>query len=440
MALKNCKECGNQISSTNIDSKFQFEPVGGQPAEQKFRDVNVVGFRMADRQLTPTTGEVTVLDTEVCHLVLADVQGTAKFKSRGFTIDVPIGDIARIDKKTGGERVLKLRDERRLTGTFEESPIKAVIAATQSPIQFDLKDVERASLETVTMSRQGVAGLSLTGVLASADANIRRLATTLESGDPGGARTELDALLTRDSLKKLSDTEKEQILLLDAVARIRAGEADEAYSAFRKCLRAADENLAAYAQACAGVLKHYKDFQFKGKPLSDRATFVAAGEALAEERIESARDLLKDAQHLEGKTRGEYVKSIATVKKKETDMIASALFAGVAADDELIRLWKFAGNVSQNEIRRLEMKIEEQRGASSARRGQGSSRRGGRGRGRQPSSQDRRLDELNDQMEEAVETYRTYMTKVYQYGFRIEDPDIREYREKQAQESPDDKP
>jgi hypothetical protein len=262
----------------------------------------------------------------------------------------------------------------------------------------------------------------------------------LESGDPGDVRTELDALLTRDSLKKLSATDKEQIFLLDAVARLRAGKPGEASKALRKCLRAADENLAAYAQACADVLKHYDDFQFEGKSLSDRATFIAAGEALANERIDSVRDLLKDAQYLEGKTRGEYVKSIVTVKKRETDMIASALFAGVAADDELIRLWKFAGNVCQNEIRRLEQQIEEQRGGSAARRGQGSSRRRGGGSSRQLSSQNRRLDELNEQMEEAVETYRTYMTKVYRYGFRIEDPDIREYREKQARESAEDQP
>ena len=433
-------EGGNQISSTDIDSKFQFEPVGGQSAEQSFRDVDVVGFRMADRQLSPVIGQVTVLDTDVCHLVLADVQGTAKFNSRGFTIEIPIQDIVRFDKKVGGKHILNLADGRRLTGTFEESPVNAVIAATKTPIQFDLSKVTRASIGSVEFSRHGVAGLSLTGVLAAADNDIRRLAATLESGDHSNARAKLDPLLTRDHLKKLSETDKEQILLLDAVARLRAGEAADASKAFRKCLRSGDENLAAYAQACADVLKHYRDFKFKGRPLSDRGTFISAGETLAAQRIESVRDLLKDAQFLEGKNRGEYVKNIAAVRKKEEAMIAAALFAGVAADDELIRLWKFAANVAENEIRRLETEIEEQGGSSSSRRGSSSgSRRGGGSRGRQ-LSQNRKLDELNEQRDDAVETYRAYMIKLYEYGFRIEDPDIREYREKKAQESPDEKP
>ena len=68
------------------------------------------------------------------------------------------------------------------------------------------------------MSRGGVAGLSLTGVLASGDRVVRRLAATLQSDDPSGVRAELDTLMTPSRLRSLSDTEEEQLRLLDAVA------------------------------------------------------------------------------------------------------------------------------------------------------------------------------------------------------------------------------
>ena len=431
-------EGGNRIASSGIDSAFQFEPEGGQPGKQNFSDVGTVAFRAEDRKLAPVKGEVIVLETDVCRLVLTDIQGTLKFESRAGLLEIAIDELVRFDPGSGDDRVLQLNDGRRLTGKFGGEPLGAVIAATRTPVRLDLSNIEKGRIEIVEMTGDRIAGLSLTGVLASADKKIRRLAKILESNEPADARAKLDQLMEPRRLKRLSDTEKQQVYLLDAVAKLREGQAKTASKAFRKCSKAADENIAAYALACSNLLKHYEDFQFEGKPLSDRPTFVSAGEALADQRIKQVRDLIDDAEAQEDRTRGEYLKAINAIKKNETAMTASALFAGVAADDELIRLWKLAVDVCTDEIQRINDELEEKTGSrQDDSRRRSSRRRGSRGGG---GRQDREVEKLNEQKDEVLETIEGYAIKLGMYGFRIEDPDIQERKEREDEEEPEEEP
>ena len=99
-------------------------------------------------------------------------------------------------------------------------------------------------------------------------------------------------------------------------------------------------------------------------------------------------------------------------------MVACGFFAGVEADDELVRVWKYAVDVSRREVERIDAELEELQQNRRSRSGR-NSRRGSRER-----------DELNKLKEKAIETAQTYMGKRYDYGFLIEDADIHELRSK----------
>ncbi|MHC4695521.1 MAG: S1 family peptidase [Planctomycetota bacterium] len=435
-------EGGNHISASDVDAGFQFTPRSGTVLEQKYEDVATVAFRESDRDLQQITGEVIILDTNVCHLVLRDVKGKAKLESRAGTVDVALRDVERIDAEPPRKKVILFSDGSRLTGTFEESQFSGVIAATGIPITFDLERVDFTTVEVVEMGGTGVAGLDLLGVLASADRALKQIARGLHSQDHSGARAELDKWLAPRRFKKLPLEDKEQVKLVEAVALLRDKKYAEAARTFRKGLRAKDENIVAFSQACVDVLKEYDDNRFKGRPLSDNAAFVEAGTTLAGKLISDARDYLKNAELQEGKKRGEYTKAINRTKKLETAMATAAVFRGEVADDELIRLWKSAARVSVQEITRLDVVKEEKRNAT--RRGsrsgsrRASSRRDSGGGGE--TREARELREIDEQRAETLETLRDYVLRLYEYGFRIEDPDIQEMKEEQQEFGTDEGP
>lgn len=412
-------EGGNRIRSAQIDSSFKFELKGGQTVERDFADINVVAFKTSRGKIAPLDGKIIILDSDVCHLVLQYMKGKIDFKSRGAIIEIAAEDVARFDTQSNGEHVVYLRDGRRLTGEFDKSPISGKIAATQTPIQFELGGIEWGTIEVIEVNPHDVAGLGLSGVLASADKEIRDVARVLESDDPAGAEAKLAPMLEPSRYRKLPDIEKERIDLLEAQMLLTKGEYKRASKAFRKCIRASDDNVGAYAQAVSDLLKRYKSFDFQGQPLRQRTTFIEAGKAMAAERIQEARDLLKDASNLSLKNRGEFKKHVGAVKKLEPAMIGSALFACVEADDELILLWRSAFDVAQLEIRRIDTLLDEQRDQS---------RRGNRNRRNRQFSSKRDIDELNKQKEETEEIAAMYWQKLQGYGFRIEDPDLRAKR------------
>jgi len=419
-------EGGNRISTDKASQEFDFKPDGGAKYEQTTDTVSVVGFRTKDRRLAPVSGVVVVLDADVSHLVLTDVKGTAKFKTRAGTLDIPLDEIARIElagdpDQPDAEQVLIMTDERRLTGQFEKDLYSATIAATGTQIQFDLSRVQRATVEVLRFKGDGIAGLDLEGVLESADRDIARVAKSLVSGKPADARKKLDTLLASEDFKRLPDVKREQISFLDGVADLRTGEFEDAMKTLRKATKASDENISAFAQACVAVLKRF-DQKFQGQPLSEPAVFAAAGAVLAEELIAEVRGILRDAKNLEGEKKAEYTQALADVKKHETSMRIAAVFSGVEAEDELVRLWKLASDACFREILRLEKAIKEKQEAP-----RGTSR--GQAQGAQRRMQ-KEMEDLQKERERAIETYRFYAEKLWEYGFRIQDPDIQAQKEK----------
>ena len=90
--------------------------------------------------------------------------------------------------------------------------------------------------------------------------------------------------------------------------------------------------------------------------------------------------------------------------------------------NELVRVWKYAVDLTQREVARIDAALEEMQ-SNNRSRNRRNSRSGSRER-----------DDLNKLKEEVIETARNYMEKRYDYGFRIEDPDIHELLVKKSQD------
>ncbi len=140
-------EGGNRVRASEIDSSIQFAMDGGDANEIKLEDVRVVAFRYPSDGSDPVSGRVLILDTDDCHLRLQEVAGTLSFKSRAGVIKVPLRDIQRFETDDRGRHVLNLTRDRRMTGEFESSVVKAVIADTRTPIEIDLAKAEWATVE-----------------------------------------------------------------------------------------------------------------------------------------------------------------------------------------------------------------------------------------------------------------------------------------------------
>lgn len=430
-------EGGNRVDGTEVGASFEFKPRGGEPLSYEYDDVKVVAFRTQDRTIKPPAGRTLTLDSRKAYLVLSEVKSAAKFESRLGILNIGFDEISRIERRPDeDEQVMVAADGRRLSGTFTQDMLEGTLAATSTTIRFNLAAVESAIVETTEYNPDNVRGLNLVGIMASAPRVIRRVAEALESKDVPRARASLKALMEPQEFRRRTELEKEQLRLLSGVAALRSGEYEPALRELRQSSRAEDLNVSAYAHACAEVLRRSGDYTYEGRPLSDRAAFVDAGQGLADELIRQVRDLIKDAQRLEGANRGEYVKGINNVKKHEKLMHVAAVLSGVDGDDELIRLWKFALDVARREVQRIDREAQEQQRGGAGGERRGSSARGG---GAQLAMQ-RARDESQKMREEAIETYRTYLFKLYEYGFRIEDPDIQEYKEREAEDQPADPP
>lgn len=434
-------EGGNRISAEEVDATVEFTPMDGTKTTMSVDDVQVIGLRTSGRDLHPVEGKVLVLDSDLTHLVLSEVKGKVEFEGKS-TVHLGLEQIDRIDTNDDDDQVVTLRDGRRTTGQFSEDKFKATIAATRTPIEFGLNEVTTATIEVRFDSAEEIGGRSLREILASAGSEVRELLHALEeSNDTSKIRARLDKMVSdKKAFRKRSLDQKEQIMLLDAVANLRAGDSVAAAKLFRKAKKANNDNIAAYALACGDVLKQYEDFKFKNKPLSDKNVFIEAGQRHARNYIREARDAYAGTKTIEGKNRGEYFTAINTVKKNEPNLQVAAVFIGTEAEDELLRLWKLGFDVATREYSRVTEEIQEKstrrsRPSRGARRSRGSrGSRGGRGGGAQAAAQ-REVEELNKHLERVVKVGQEYFLKMLEYGFRIEDPDIQQQREQLADRS-----
>ena len=445
-------EGGTRLGAAEVGSSFKFIPDGGEETTMDFDRVGVVGFRSSDREIDAMPPKVVVLDSEEAYLKLTDIQGQAKIDTRAGVLSVDLEEISRIDLRSDGQKVINLRDGRRLTGDFTSEPIKAKIAALEVPIAFDLSAVDQATIETIRFGIGSVAGLGLSELLAAGERDVQDIVDKLEEGDTAAARAKLDKLMQdRAEFRKYPKVKQERLQLLDGVLCLREGRYDEAGKTLRKASKAGQVNVAAYAAACSEVLKHYDTYEYRGKPLSDPSAFSRAGMTLARKLIKEARDYLKDSGLMlrvgssigtrrvstpggmeyvdlyDGLRRNNYTKAVRTVRKLDESMRVAAVLGGAEADDELIRLWQYGKRACIYEMARLE---EELRVLQEE---QGNNPRGGTGAQRKIQKE---TDQINAYREQAVEDWHTFYLRLDEYGFRIEDPDIQEHRESEEQETP----
>jgi hypothetical protein len=268
------------------------------------------------------------------------------------------------------------------------------------------------------LQKDSTRGLDLIDVLgATSDREIVRVARLLQKGDVKAARTRLSEIAPPDQLKSLPAVKREQVNLLDGVIQLREGQYESAKKTLRASTKAQNANIAAFSSACVEVLKEYQT-QYKGKPLNEPATFLAAGREWSEGVVSKVRDMIRDNRRLKGERRADYQKVLNDVRKYETDMPAVAVFAAVPGDDEMLRMWRLVQDASVNEIRRIDQAIREKQE-------QGNQRRGGGGGLRDQ----REIEDLQKEREKVIETGGSYLQKRWAYGFRIEDPDIQKIKE-----------
>ena len=424
-------EGGNRLSASKLEGKFPFVPDGGEKIDIPFKDVRVVSFRRSNRQLGPVQGKMIEFDSDLCHLVLSDTQGEIQLAGRTGTVGVALEDIERVGADANGQQVVTLTDGRRMTGTFRPPPVNVVIAATGSTIPLDMTKIRRASIDVRRFTGHSDGGLSLEGIYRDAHRELRRIAQILESDEPGSASSKIEPWLEPGRFKKLPNIEKDQVRMLDAVAKLRSGDQAGAEKALRQASKSEDENINAFATAALELFKQYPQFRYKDRPLSDRAAFLQAGAAMAEEYMAQTRDMLKDALLLQGEKRGEFLKAVSDVKKHEKLMTVAAVFVGPDAEDLLVRVWKVAMDAALRELQLVQTEDAEMhdRRGSSGRSGQGAQ-----------LAQQRSLDDLQERKRTAEEAFRTYIFKRWDYGFRIEDPDIEEMRAKGAESDSNDGP
>ncbi len=414
-------EGGNRIQASQSNQKLRFKPDKGNEAEADYDvgDLAVVGFKTSGRSVQPVNGKVIVFDSDLSHLVLSDVTGTATFQGKKSTVKIALEDILRIERVPDGEdQIVILGDEQRMTGRFTADPITAKIAATGLPISFNLSQVAQATVEVLFLQKGEPSGLGLSSVVAKADRDVLRVVKLLQNGDVKAARQRLTELAPADELKSLPLAKRELINFLDGVLSIREGQYETAKKILRASSKAQDESIAAFAAASVEVLKA-NETQYKGRPLSDPAAFAAAGKDWATGMVQKVRGVIRDNRRLKGERRADYQKILNDAKKYEDDMRVAAVFAGTNGDDEMLRLWKLVTDGAEAEIRRLDKAIKEKQDEGAGNR-----------RGGAANRMQREIEDMRKEREAAVETWTTYnYQKRQEYGFRIEDPDIQRIKE-----------
>ncbi|MCH7703782.1 MAG: hypothetical protein IIB61_01615 [Planctomycetes bacterium] len=445
-------EGGSRIAASDDTSSFQFTAVNGKETEQLFEDVKVVGFRSEDRAIEPVKGEVIVFDADVARLILSEVTGTTRFETAAGEVDVDFNEIERIDmNEEDDEQRVTLIDGTVMSGSFvEDDMYTGVIAATELPIKFNLSEVEQATVARMEVGRSGerVAGLNLSGVMAKAGKTVRSIVKKVKAGDLESARAKIDKLMRPEKLKKMAALKRDRIRLLDAVVALREGRYQAARTGFRKAGRSKDENIAGYGSSFANVLKRYGT-EYKGRPLSDPVTCVAAGEALAKDVLRDIRRRLTGVSTAWNDTgeKGAYKKALGSISSFESKVRKIAIFGGEQADLELARLLRHGMVASTNEIIRLQKEIQElqekARESNSgprrqpARRASGG-RRGARGRGGAGNRLQQEIRDLEEQIRDAQKTYYELSAKHRDMGFILPDSDLQRLIEEEDEEEGDD--
>ncbi len=440
-------EGGNLLKADEVGSTFNFRPKGGSAVEVGFDDVKVVGFRTKGRSIQPVRGDVVVFDTDSANLTLSEADAKVKFAGVAGELSFPLEDIQRITTlEDEGSQVVTLQDGRRMTGNFVDEPFSAVVASTGMPIKLSLAPVQDGVIEDAYEGVSDVRGINLMALMAPGDRDIRRIARDLEQNKFDTAWTSLKQLTGSKKYRKFSELKREQLAILQAVAHLREGKFDEARSAFRKAARGKDTNIVAFANAFIEVLKTHPDNKFNEKSLNDRATFAEAGVQIAEKNVAKAQNLLRDYRKIadrvwlyeKGLQPGEYMRNRVQVKRLEKELMLSGVLGGIDADRELIRLYKFAVDLADAEILRLQREGQQMQEEEANRGGRGAPRRATGSRGRATVSRlDREMRKIADQIEEIAKFKEEYEIKLYKSGFRIQDPDIDRERDKDRSDLPD---
>lgn len=408
-------EGGNRISGEPTKDKIPFKMGGDRSVDVSLDEVSVVAFRTGGHVVRTMPRRTILFDADVARLAFEKVDGDLSMSSRLGDWPMEFAKIERIDANDAGEQVVTMTDGSRLSGSIKADDLKGKLAGLDTTLTFNLANVRTAAVEVIEEEKSRLAGLSIEALLKKSPQELRDAWTLLGTDAKAGAKR-IEDLADAKNIKHYAEPDQERARLMLALAELRTGDGTAAMKEFRIVSKSNDENVAAYAQSHAEVLREFRDFKYDGKALSDPAVFAAAAKSSAKSGLDDARSFLKSVTppHIERK--GDYRTLMNTLRNHEREMASSAVILGTEAEDVMIRLWKTAIDAGIQELIRMyreeQAEKAEQKNQPGGRRGRSSRRGNSAAMGREKDSA------------KVVEDLEEYYGKQRAYGFHIVDPDV----------------
>ncbi len=411
---------GGDRFSFDRDSTIQFTPDGGESKPLDLADVKVVAFRIPKNPPEIPAGEAYVIGGADFHLSLVNVSGDVKVEDDTVgKLSVPATDIVRIATEET-DRIIYTTSGSRMEGRVKRHTLKATLAWSGSPIEFNFKEVEAIEIRRVDYRELAMAGeIDLSQSLETGDPRLIRIAKALDTGMVKDAGPLLDELLEKSTLRALSSEKKEQVRFLKGEFLLRSGKPAEAAETFKKLKRAKVENVQWHARARSAILERFKDGVFDNTAMTDPDVFRRASQKLAQELTQEASHGIDGMDKSHPDTRGAYSKLLKRgVSAEEQLQIANRLTGG-DSEEYLVQLWRITRRLHRQEITRLN---EQRQTLQGQRTGPGPG-------GRDLSDYQRqRIDQKITQIERNIETAEEDVNvvggKIQNAGFLIDDPDV----------------
>jgi len=417
------------------EGSLDLKMAGDQTITVELDEVDAIAFSPPRQPPAVPKGEVLVIGGRDFRLSLKNASGTVAFEPDGASdvLQIPLSEVARIDKTEDDDTRLYTRRGSRMTGSFSEHTIKAELAWTGTPVELSFEnvgDVEDLDLTIKTVNYEELyrnGEPRLTKSLSTSDRRFVRLAEALERRDLESAKALLDKLRDHDTMRTFSKAKKEELSRLEGEYDFLSGAFNQADDVFRKLSRASVEDVRWHAQARTALLARYDDGKYHGKPLSDPQVFNQAGAELSREQIREAKRVLEEIEDtFNGPPvpRTEYNKLVRRSEQAEEMLLVANRLRGGTTEGLIVRLWRDTRNLHAREAFRLEQERKELAEGSRNR----SSNRSNRRLSSQTRQRDQKMRRLERDIQRAADAAAKLQAKIQQAGFIIDDSD-REFTE-----------
>ncbi len=251
----------------------------GRPETVALTDLKVVAFpRRSEPVVFPPTDGV-VMESDECRLGLFALEGQMSVAGGRYGL----AELGAIEHGKGQRVKVRTAKGEQIEGDLGRQAVRGKAVWSPGPVSLSFDTTEYTTIRPVQWAFVNARGRRLVERLDIKDEALIRIAQLLEGPDWQQAGALLEEAGKAD--RRAKDA-KRQLELLEAVAKLRAGEFQAAQPMFDKLARK-DDAVAWTAQCYASVLAEHPDGQFMSASLAEpdamwRASSAAARRALAE--------------------------------------------------------------------------------------------------------------------------------------------------------------